>query len=341
LKARKLEGLKATFQAFWLSGFRLHAYDLFVRVLVTGGTGFLGRAIVRALVARGHEPVVFARRATSAGLGVRGIDGDVRDRAALAAAARGCDALCHSAALVSVWQRDARIFHDVNVTGLEHALAAARDASVSRLVYTSSFLAQPPAGGQAPLNANPYQRSKAAASAVAGAARDSGSPLVTLYPGVIYGPGELSESNLLGRLIADHLAGRLPGLVGPDRIWSFAWVDDVAAAHVTAIERAAPGSTYELGGDNQPQQRPFEILRDLRGTRLPRRLPYWLAAAAGAVEEARARLTGRLPLLTRGTVEILRHDWPLDHAAAARDLGLRVTPLAEGVAALLTANRST
>ena len=73
---------------------------------------------------------------------------------------------------------------------------------------------------------------------------DDGQPIVILYPGVVYGPGVMSEGNLLGRLLADHLAGRLPGLIGPERIWSFAWIDDVAAAHVAALERGTAGSTY-------------------------------------------------------------------------------------------------
>ena len=312
-----------------------------MRVLVTGGTGYLGRAIVRALLARGHDPVVFARQATTAGLTTRAVDGDVRDRPALASAARGCDVLCHSAALVSMWRADVREFHDVNVTGLENAIAAAHDAGLARIVYTSSFLARPPAGRREPLRANPYHRTKAAADGVARAARDAGRPIVILYPGVVYGPGVMSEANLVGRLLADHLAGRLPGLIGPEHIWSFAWIDDVAAAHVAALERAKSGSAYLLGGDNQPQQRPFEILRELRGVKLPRRIPHWLAACAGAVEEARARLTGRPPLLTRGTIDIFRHDWPLDSTDASRDLGLQITPVSEGVRTLLTMNRST
>jgi NAD+-dependent farnesol dehydrogenase len=306
-----------------------------VRVLVTGGTGYLGRAIVRALVARGHDPVVFARRATNAGLTTRAIDGDVRDRPALVSAARGCDALCHSAALVSIWRRDAREFHDVNVTGLENAIAAAHDAGLSRIVYTSSFLARPPAGRRDPLRANPYQHTKAAADTVARAARDAGRPIIILYPGVVYGPGVMTEGNIVGRLFADHLAGRLPGLIGPEHVWSFAWVDDVAAAHVAAIELAKPESAYQLGGDNQPLRRPFEILRDLRGVKPPRRIPYSLAVCAGIAEEARARLTGRPPLVTRGTVDIFRHDWPVESAEAARDLGLNVLPVAEGVQTLL------
>ncbi|MFI5179302.1 MAG: NAD-dependent epimerase/dehydratase family protein [Vicinamibacterales bacterium] len=306
-----------------------------MRVLVTGGTGYLGRTIVRTLSARGHEPVVFARQASRAGLPGRAIDGDVRDRTAFEAAARGVDAICHSAALVSQWRRDPREFDLVNVGGLEHAIAITRDLKIARLVYTSSFLARPPAGHDAPISANDYQRTKAAANLVAQRARDAGAPIITLYPGVIYGPGLLSEGNLVGRLLADHRAGRLPGVIGPERIWSFALVEDVALGHVRALESAAPGSRYELGGENAPQMRAFEILRDREGTRLPRRLPYWLADLLGGAEELRARLTGRPPLVTRGDVEVFRHDWPVASAGAVRDLGFRVTPLAAGLAATL------
>ena len=307
-----------------------------MRVLVTGGTGYLGRAIVRALAAHAHELVVFARRATQAGLPGRAIDGDVRDRAAMIEAARGCDALCHTAALVSLWRPDAHEFDAINVGGLEHAVAAAEAARVTKLVYTSSFLARPPAGSESPLRANDYQRTKAIADDVARRARDRGAPIVRLYPGVVYGPGELTEGNLLGRLFADHTAGRLPGLIGPEHVWSFAWIDDVADAHVMAVERAVPGADYTLGGENVPQMRPFEVLRELRGTSLPRRIPFPVAAAAGAFEQWRAQLTGRPPRLTRGTVEIFRHDWPVDSAAAARDLGFRVTPLRQGIETLLS-----
>ena len=138
-----------------------------MRVLVTGGTGYLGRAIVRATADRGHEPVVFARHATRARLPGRAIDGDVRDRAAFEAAASGVDALCHSAALVSLWRRDPSEFDKINVGGLENAIAITRTLKLPRLIYTSSFLALPPAGRTAPLEANDYQRTKVAAHRVA------------------------------------------------------------------------------------------------------------------------------------------------------------------------------
>jgi len=75
----------------------------------------------------------------------------------------------------------------------------------------------------------------------------------------------------------------------------------------------------------------FEIVQQITGRRLPRSIPFAAAAAIGAVDEARVTLFGGTPLLTRGTVEILRHDWSLDSGAAIRDLGYTITPLAEGV----------
>ncbi len=306
-----------------------------MRVLVTGGTGYLGRAVVHALSARGHEPRVFARRATAAGLSGAAVDGDIRDVAALARALAGCDAVVHMAALVSIWRRRRVDFDDVNVGGLINVIASAARAGVKRIIYTSSFLALPPAGQDRPLVANDYQRTKAAADAAAEAAVASGAPLVRLYPGVLYGPGEATEGNLVGRLVRDHLAGRLPGVIGAGHIWSFAYLDDVATAHVAAVERGQIGGRYAVGGENAPQRRLFEVLRDLTGRALPREWPSWLAYAAGAVEEGRVRLTGGLPLVTRGAVEIFQHDWPLDSGAAERDLGYGMTPLARGVAQTL------
>lgn len=310
-----------------------------MRVLLTGGTGYLGRAIARALARRGHEALIFARTASAAvaaGLPGRAIDGDVRDAAALEAALAGCDALCHSAALVSVWRRRRGEFEAVNVAGLRNAIAAATRHRVPRIVYTSSFLARPPSDGGPPLRANDYQRTKRAAEREAQEAAGRGVPIVRLYPGVIYGPGSATEGNLVGRLVQDHLRGRLLGVIGAKRIWSFAFIDDVADAHVTVLERGAPGRAYELGGENVAQMRLYEIVRERTGRPLPRRIPTTIARLLGAMEEARARLTGATPLLTRGTVEVLCHDWCLDSTPAVQELGYSITPLEAGVSALLS-----
>jgi farnesol dehydrogenase len=302
-----------------------------MKVLVTGGTGYLGRAVVRALAGRGHDLVVFGRSATHSGLSGTMIDGDVRDAAALERAAVGCDAISHSAALVSIWRRRRQDFDDVNVDGLRHVLGAAHSLGIRRIVYTSSFLALSPRDLHAPIAANDYQRTKVAADRLGDQAVQGGSPLIRVYPGVIYGPGVLTEGNLVGRLIGDHLRGRLPGLVGPENFWSYAYVDDVAAGQCAALERGAEGARYVLGGENAPQSRVFELVQQLTGRRLPRRIPFPVADALGAAEELRVTLFGGTPLITRGAVEIFRHDWSLDSSEASRHLGYVVTPLDQGI----------
>lgn len=307
-----------------------------MRVLVTGGSGYLGQAIVRALVKHGDEPVVFARHATSSGLPGRLIDGDIRDPRAVHRAAAGVEAIVHSAALVSLWQPNPASFDEINVGGLEAVLEVAKLLGIARVVYTSSFLALPPAGANAPLSANDYQRTKTRALAVARAAQETGQPIVILVPGVIYGPGVATEANLIGRLVSDHRSGRLPGIVGSDREWSYAYVDDVAEAHVTALSGTLSGREYVIGGVNAPQMRVFEIVREYTGARLPRPIPFPVASVIAWIEEQRAALTGRPPLITRGAVEIFRHDWRLDSSRSVEELSYRIMPLETGIKAMLS-----
>lgn len=306
--------------------------------MVTGGTGYLGSTIVRALAARGHQPVVFARRASSARLPGVLIDGDIRDVAALRGATAGADAVIHAAALVSQWRPNAREFREVNVTGLQNVLDVTRALGTPRIVYTSSFLALPPHGEHRPRRANDYQRTKSEARQLALAAASRGTPIVTLYPGVVYGPGVASEGNLIGRLLHDHLRGRLPGIIGAQRQWSFAYVDDVAAAHVAAAETLDASGEYPLGGENASPMRVFEIVQRLTGKVPPRRIPGPVAYAIGAADECLAWLTRTPPRLTRGAVDIFLRDWRMDSARSVRELSYRIRSLEDGVSALLASD---
>jgi len=306
-----------------------------LRVLVTGGSGYLGSAIVRALARRGHQPIPFSRHPLTSHADFHTIRGDLRSRADLDEATRQCDAVCHAGALVSLWRRRSLDFDEVNVEGTRNVIDACRARGLDRVIYTASFLALPPAGRSTSIAANDYQRTKVAALSLVRDAVRSGTPIVVLIPGVVYGPGPATEGNLVSRLLRDHLAGRLPGIVGGDRQWAFAWVDDVAEAHVTALERGEIGAEYAVGGENAPQMRIFEVVRTVTGRPLPRRLPSALVRLAGAAEEIRARIGGPPPLVTRGAVEIFGHDWPLDSRRAVADLGYAPRALEPGLRAVL------
>jgi farnesol dehydrogenase len=315
-----------------------------MKVLVTGATGFLGRAVARRLAARGHALRVLVRptsRVEGLPEGFEVAAGDVTDLLSFRAAATGCGAVVHLAALVKAWVPDPSRFEAVNVGGTENALAAAREAG-ARLVTTSSFIALGPSGPGAldasrphpgPPFRNAYERTKARADARAREAAAGGQDVVVLYPGVVYGPGDRTDGNIVARMIADHLNGRLPGLVGPaDRRCSYAFVEDVAEGHALALEKGRPGDRFVLGGENATLARLFDLVHEIAGAAPPRlRIPYAAASLLGRLQWLWAETTGHPPRLTHGEVGVLREEWACDSGAAEREIGYMPRPLAEGL----------
>ena len=157
--------------------------------------------------------------------------------------------------------------------------------------------------------------------------------MVILYPGVVYGPGDMTEGNIVARMVADHLNGRLPGLVGRgDRRWSYAFVEDVAEGHALALEKGRAGDRFVLGGENATLERLFQLVHEIAGKAPPRlRIPYAVASAVGRAQWLWAELTGHPPQLTHGEVFVFREEWACDSAKAVRELGYEWRPLAEGL----------
>lgn len=313
------------------------------RILVTGATGFLGGRITRALLARGEDLRLLHRPGRRAALAaslpkdaadqVEAVEGDLSDVSSLRRAAEGCSAVIHAAARVSRSGSRAD-FDDANVAGLERVLEAAEAAGALRVVYTSSFFALGPSTADGPRDESAleqpvaeemdfYQASKAEAARLALGWARAGRPIVTLLPGAIVGPGPLTEGNFVTGMLRDHLRGRpVPLPLGGRPAWSFVHVDDVAAAHLLALDAPAPPPALVLGGENAGLERVFDLARGLTGRRPPRlAVPYAGLWLAGAAEDLLERLVGRPPTqLTRGAAKLLREDWALDSGLAAREL---------------------
>jgi farnesol dehydrogenase len=319
-----------------------------MRIFLTGATGFLGHELLQGLHARNHEITALVRspeRAAGFPAGVRRVQGSIEKPESYRRALAGHDVLVHAAALVKMWRRDRRDFDRVNVEGTEKAIRAASDAGLRKIVYVSSFIALGPSNG-APLQEddarrasafhNDYERTKHLADQAARRFIEKGYPLYVIYPGVIYGPGNLTDGNLVARNIIPFLNGRMPfGISIKD--WSYAFVQDVVQGFVKVIEGQPPSRRYILGGDNRSGEEFYETIHEVTGKRPPRwNIPLGVAAAAGYGEYLLAEMFGREPrLLTHQVARVYGRSWTYDSSRAMRELGYTITPLKEGLSRLV------
>ena len=307
------------------------------RVLVTGGGGFLGSAIVRRLTERGDSVRVLARGEYPA-LAAAGVEchrGDVADRAAVSRAVEGCDAVIHTAAKAGVWGRhEDYVF--ANVAGTDNVLMACVEQGVGKLVHTSSpsvTFAGEDQEGVDESAAVPdtflasYPETKAEAERHVLAANGPRFATVALRPHLIFGPG---DPHIAPRMIERAKAGRLR-IVGTGRyLVDMTYVDNAADAHVLALDRLEPGSP--IAGKayfiTNAEPMPIEDLvnRILQSAGLPpctRHISGGAAYAIGAVLEGAWRLfgLGGEPPMTRFVARQLGTAHWFDITAARRDLG--------------------
>jgi nucleoside-diphosphate-sugar epimerase len=308
-----------------------------MRVLVTGGGGFLGSAICRQLAARGDEAVAYQRSAAP-GLEAQGIEvvrGDINDAAALNTAVKAADAVIHTAAKagLSVKYDD---FYAANVRGTESVLKACRHNGISRLVFTSSPSVVHEEGdiegGDESLPypatySSPYPQTKAESERMVLAANGPELRTVALRPHLIWGPG---DNHLLPNLLKRARGGTLK-LPGPDKLIDSVYVDNAADAHLLALDRleTAPltvgGKVYFISnGEPVTQGYIIGALLEAAGVTVDiRRVPPRLAITAGALLENTWKLLGVRsdPPLTRwSAVHLSTAHW-FDISAAKRDLG--------------------
>jgi dihydroflavonol-4-reductase len=313
--------------------------------LVTGATGFVGSAVARKLLAAGETVRVLARpgsdRRNVQDLPVEIVEGDLRDRASLERAMKGCSALFHVAADYRLWvPRPAEIYR-ANVEGSRDIVLAAAEAGVKRIVYTSSVAVLGLLAGGTPADEDTpvglanmighYKRSKfQAEEEVRRLIREQGLQAVIVNPSTPIGPRDIKPTPT-GRMIVDAAAGRMPAYV--DTGLNLVHVDDVAEGHLMAYERGRVGERYILGGENMTLRQILTEIATLTGRRAPRfRLPHNLILPVAVAAEGWARVSGgREPIVTLDSIRMARKKMFFSAEKARQQLGFRPRPAGEAL----------
>jgi dihydroflavonol-4-reductase len=309
--------------------------------LVTGGSGFIGSAVVRKLLERGRKVRCYvepgAKLDNLQGLPVEIHTGDVNDREAITRALEGCDVLYHLAAIYAIWLRDPALMYRVNVEGSKTVLWAAYKAKLRRVVYTSSIAAVGRGTQGEPVDethefsaqdwedGNGYIRSKWLSELDALRFAREGLPLVVVNPAFPFGERDIAPTPTGGFVIA-ALKKQVPGYV--DSGFCAIDVDDVAEGHVLAEEKGRIGERYILGNHNITMRQFYEVVGKVAGLKVPnRKIPVAVAESMGWMMEKVADVRKKRPLATFKATRYAAHTHFFDNAKARRELGLPVTPL--------------
>jgi len=316
------------------------------RILLTGGTGYLGKHLVHEFLREGYEVLLLTREGSDRGGlpldGVRYHTGNLLEPSGYERVLEEVGAVVQSAGLVSAWEPDPTRFDQVNVEALDALFHACRRVSIARVVYTSSFFALGPGLDATPRceqdrmpgeGFNDYDRTKILGARVVDEHRQRGLDVVGVLPTVIYGPGSRTQGNHVAKILEDLLAGKLPGILGDgSQVWNYAFVQDVAKGHRLALERGVAGADYLLGGENLSMAGFLELASELAEMAPPtRKVPFGVLMTVARLQVLRARLLGITPDLTPGIVRSYQHNWAFDDRQAHRDLGYQGRPLRDGL----------
>lgn len=310
-----------------------------MRVAITGGSGVVGSAVLRHLVAAAHDVRALARSdaaaAEFAALGAVPVQGDLLDRSALGVLVEGCERVFHVAGVNELCPRDPGLMWRVNVDGTRMVVEACSEAAVPRLVHTSSAVTIGQMSGEVGHEEtehrgwylSEYERSKVRAEAIALAAPAS-LEVVAVNPSSVQGPGRATGT---GRILLVAAGGRLPLAI--DTTISFVDVDDCARGHLLAAERGKPGQRYLLSGATLSMGEALGLLTSLTGrTSRVRMIPPEALALAAWLVEAVFKLARRRPPLCREVARVMRFGHRYDGSKAGVELGLEYTPVANTLA---------
>jgi dihydroflavonol-4-reductase len=314
-----------------------------MKTLVTGGSGYIGSAVVRELVDGGSDVRVFARRSDDLrnleGLDVEVVYGDITDYHSINEALDGCARVFHLAAIYAIWLPDPKLMYRVNVQGSKNVFEACLHNNIEKVVYTSSVAALGAHGKYSPADESArfnlwgtrddYYISKFKAEQVALDYFRRGLPVVIVNPTNPCGPRDMMPTPN-GQLIINIIQGKLPGYV--DGGINVSDIDDTAKGHALAMEKGEPGERYVLGNTNVSVKEYFDLIAQIGGGKSPSiKIPRSVAVASGHLYRLLAEITGKSPVTTAAWVRVGSEYSFWDSSRAINELGMPQTPIRESI----------
>ena len=316
-----------------------------MRVFITGGTGFIGARLTEKLISENHRVTLLVRNPLvnqSPGEGLTFIRGDIFDKAALRKGMDKCDWVFHMAAFTKPWAEDPSIVSRTNVTGTVNVLEAAVDCKVSKVVITSTggTMGYSRDGKPVDESANPdpeyntmYEKTKAEAERIAIDFSEKGLDLVIVNPTRVYGPGKLTKSNSLTKIIKLYISGLWRIMPGDgETIGNYVFIDDVVEGHILAAKYGRSGQRYILGGENLSFGEIFTIFGEVGGRkRMILGLSFNFMKGIIKLAMLFSKISGVPPVITTDWLDKYMNNWTMSSKKAEKELGYKITTFRAGV----------
>jgi dihydroflavonol-4-reductase len=315
-----------------------------MKTLVTGGSGYIGSAVVRELLDTGEKVKILVRKTDDLRnleeLDVELVYGDITDFHSIISALDGCNRVFHLAAIYAIWLPDPKLMYWVNVQGTKNVLEAClQQRKLKKVVYTSSVAALGAHGKDHPANESAqfnlwhtkdnYYISKYRAEQLVLDYFRRGVPVVIVNPTNPCGPRDIMPTPN-GQLIINIIKGKLPAYV--DGGINVSDISDTAKGHVLAMEKGKPGEKYVLGNTNVSVKEYFDLIAQLGDGKAPSmKIPKSVAVGSGYLYQLLALVTRRPPVTTAAWVRVGSEYSFWDSSKAVEELGMPQTPIRESI----------
>lgn len=316
-----------------------------MKILVTGATGFVGHQLALTLAEAGNEINILVRNPDSLHIprhkNIRVYTGDITNKESIAPAIKECKQVYHVAALVKIFDKDATLFHKINVQGTENMLAKTLESGVEKFVFTSSCSVIGPSASKEEMCENnlrcsfdnDYDITKFMAEKLVAKYARKGLSAVIVCPSKVFGPGIETHPISVNMIIKKFINGSPTFIPKPGSLAAnYCFIDDVVRGHILAMKHGIGGEKYILGGENISYLDFFQTVRFLSGSKA-RLLPAHkiLVKTWAALQWIQYKAINKEPYVTEKGIKQIFCDKIFSSEKAIRELGYQITPLRDGL----------